>query len=136
MARQSKLEKIAIDKRDELEVKLDYRQGAFTEYDENHPDAISDGDVLGKGAPSNSEAYIPIGDEKSTLFKNTINIEKGGGKYDIKGTEGVDKAFQGKSGREYLMSINKYRNGDGCEYGENSVDTSANVLEHGQIVIR
>ena len=46
---------------------------------------------------------------------------------DIDGTKGVDKAFQGDAGRNYLMfgGMNPYNAGN--EYGQGSVDTTNNV---------
>jgi hypothetical protein len=132
MGQQSRLEKISIDKREELELKLDYTKG-MGEYSEGHKDAISDGDVKGKGSPFVGEPYIQYSDEKNNAYRSTFDIENGGGLYDIKGAEGADMAFKGRAGRDYLMGVNKYR--PGLEYGENSVDTSVNVNIHGQIKV-
>ena len=60
----------------------------------------------------------------------TVNtdINSGAGNvYDIDGTKGVDKAFQGDAGRNYLMfgGMNPYNAGN--EYGPGSVDTTNNV---------
>lgn len=53
-----------------------------------------------------------------------------GGSYDIYGTEGVEGAFQGKSGRNYLKEINFYS--PDKEYGKDSVNIDTSV--HGQYV--
>lgn len=135
MAKQSELERIAIDERTSEFIKSPYTYDEKTPYSDAHPDALADGDNKGKGTGTSlSHLTIPTkkGTHASTQGKlgTTVNtdVKSGAGNsYDIDGTKGVDKAFQGDAGRNYLLfgGINPYNAGN--EYGPESVDTSTSV---------
>ena len=125
---QTCLEEKGIEKRQEGLVRNDYTLN--DQYSEVHPDALSDGDPLGKGSGYGGHTHsIPDCNKPSTLIDysnfdtHSNNI---GGSYDINGRNV-------NGGREYLKAISKYSAEN--EYGVNSIDTSANVQD-GQIVIR
>jgi hypothetical protein len=130
MAKQSNLEKIGFERRNEHELlRNDIQKNK--PYDENHPYAISrEGQPLGKGTESSGHQHsIPMG--YSELTKNQIrpqiDVENGGGEYDINGRPGVD------GGRKWLMTINTYDKDN--KYGVDSIDTEYNVVD-GQILIK
>jgi hypothetical protein len=126
MARQSRLEQEAITSRNNLLVKNDYQKGEDTEYSVNHKDALSDGDVKGKGTGMPMGiAQLPGASGSKGINYSVINTQAGGGKYDIEGRDG-------KGGRKSLTLSNLY--GPTNPYGAESLDTSANVKE-GQIVL-
>lgn len=104
-------------------------------YEEGGPETMQrEGQAIGKGTIGSSNAYVvPNRKGSKTSMAYTIDTTAGGGHYDINGTKGVDKAFQGDSGRKYLSGINLY--GPNAAYGLNSVDTEANVRD-GQFVIK
>jgi hypothetical protein len=121
MAKQSRLEIKGLEKRKDLISYNDYQHGDTTEYNENHPDALSDGDPLGKGTG------VPLGVAKlpgettlTTISYSNIDTRNGGGLYDIEGRNGV-------GGRTLLKTMNLYNENNA--YGLDSVDTSANVLD-------
>lgn len=124
MAKQSRLEQEALDKRNELRVISDYSQ--TNEYSESHKDALSDGDPLGKGTgvPLGMASQPGATNNKSISYSN-MDTENAGGQYDIEGRNGV-------GGRKYLSLINLYNKNS--QYGVDSVDTSQNVAD-GQITI-
>jgi len=139
MAVQSRLENIGISKRTDLIQKNDYADDnviSGKEYDENHADAMSDGDALGKGSGQSmgfavanpGSFYItPAGVrvqqmDYSTLVTKESPTQTVGGEYDRNGRQGLSH-----SGRNTLIGMNRYQEGN--EYGEQSVDTSANILQ-------
>ena len=134
MAKQSELERISIDERTTEFLKSPYNYNEQTPYSESHPDAIADGDNKGKGTNS-SLSHLTIPTTKgthatATMMGKTVDtdINNGAGDiYDIDGTKGVNMAFQGDAGRNYLVfgGINPYNAGN--EYGPNSVDTTNNI---------
>lgn len=133
-AKQSRLENIAINKRDSLVINNDYQNLEGHEYNETHKDAISDGDLNGKGnkismgyaiADTNSFEISKDGTRIQKMnYSSLITTENGdatiGGEYDRNGNPNIKK-----SGRKGLMSINQYTPTN--EYGENSVDTTQNL---------
>ena len=139
MATQSRLENIGISKRTELINKNDYIDRDIVEgkeYDENHLDAKAEnGDHLGKGsgvsmgyavADPDSFSISSNGVRKQQMNYNTLLTKETdgkliGGEYDRNGRGPVEH-----SGRNALIGMNRYR--EGSEYGENSVDTSENIL--------
>lgn len=135
MAKQSELEIIANDERTKEFVKSPYTYNEATPYSDAHPDALADGDSKGKGTgtPSTYLSLNGVSKGKHDDFKGwgiTVNtdVDSGAGNsYDINGTKGVDKAFQGDSGRNYLSlgGINAYNPNN--EYGPGSVDTTKSV---------
>ena len=122
MAQQSRLEKEAFIKRPELEMMNTY-QDDINEYSSEHKNAISDGDVKGKGVGGASYAYLTPDDTlpKTDHSRQTLRTDAGGGSVDI-------------AQREYLQNINIYDKENA--YGENSVDTSKNVADGQYVVIR
>lgn len=119
MAKQQRLEQEAIQHREELLIRNDYQEDV-NEYNEQSKDALSDGDPLGKGT-GEAMGVAPVPGylkDKGISYRN-INTKNGGGQYDIKGRPEV-----GKSGREELMIMNLYNEGN--SYGPDSVDTSVN----------
>ena len=120
MAKQSRLEEEAFIKRPELEMMNTY-QDSINEYSSGHKNAISDGDVKGKGVGAAANPYLlPNPAEPKTSYKPTLRTDDGGGALDI-------------ITREALESINIYSKK--AEYGPNSVDTSKNVAD-GQYVVK
>lgn len=135
MAKQSNLEKIGIDEREQEFIKSPYSYNEETPYSATHPDALADGDSKGKGTGT-PMTHLSLQDLKKGRYDefrgwgetlNTDITNGAGGEYDIEGTKGVNGAFQGDSGRNYLAfgAVNAYNAGN--EYGKESVDTSKDV---------
>jgi hypothetical protein len=133
MAKQSNLEKIGLERRNEHELirndikknkpyGVDHELAQWHEGDENHP--------LGKGTNSGGHQHS-LPQEYNELTRNQIkpqiDTENGGGSYDINGRAGVD------GGRRWLQTINLYNKEN--QYGINSIDTEANI-EDGQVYIK
>lgn len=136
MAKQSNLERIGIDERAQELIKSPYTYNEENKYEASHPDALADGDAKGKGTGT-PMSFLSIPTEKKRhddpqTYGETLNtdIDNGAGNsYDKDGTKGVDKAFQGDAGRNYLIGtshLNPY--GPENEYGKDSVDTSKNIV--------
>lgn len=127
MAVQTNLEKTGFEKRRELEVRNDYNKNE--EYNYTHPNAISDGDVKGKGTGSGGHTHVVPSDDKSVTTRYNYGMfdsTRGGGLYDIEGRNGI-------GGRQFLQTISKYDSEH--QYGAHSVDTSANIKD-GQYFIK
>lgn len=121
---QTCLEKKGIDSRNETIVRNDYNK--TDEYSETHKDALSDGDVLGKGTGHGGHIHTtPDCNKPSAINYSTFDTNNGGGLYDIEGRNG-------KGGRNFLMNISKYNSEN--EYGAHMIDTRANLAD-GQIII-
>lgn len=121
---QTCLEKRGIDARQEQIIRNDYNRNDV--YSETHPNALSNGDVKGKGTGSGGHLFsIPDCNKPSTINYSNFNTDGGGGLYDIEGRNGV-------GGRNFLMNISKYNKEN--QYGAHLIDTSANVAD-GQIRI-
>lgn len=121
---QTCLEKKGIEARNETLVRNDYSK--VDEYSAKHKNALSDGDVKGKGSGHGGHTHsIPDCTKPSAIDYSNIDTEHGGGKYDIEGRNGV-------GGRNFLKNISIYN--ETFEYGPNLVDTAANVAD-GQIRI-
>jgi hypothetical protein len=121
---QSCLEKKGIDARSESIVRNDYNKSDV--YTETHPNAISDGDVKGKGTGHGGHTHsIPDCNKPSAINYGSLSTDSGGGLYDIEGRNG-------KGGRNFLKTISKYSKEN--EYGAHMIDTSANLVD-GQIII-
>lgn len=133
---QTKLENIAINKRGSLELKNHYQDIDGHIYNENHPDALSNGDVEGKGN-GNSMGYAIADPDSFNIaqdgtrmqkinYSTIITHENGantiGGEYDRNGNPNILK-----SGRLGLSTINKY--GPKNEYSEALIDMTANLLD-------
>ncbi len=125
MAKQSRLEAEAIETRKEHLVKNDY-QKLTNEYNETHPDALSDGDALGKGTGKDITYSLPDATKSKHQYTHNVDTENGGGLYDIEGRNGI-------GGRKRASVVNLYSSVS--QYGEDSVDTTKNI-EDGQYVIR
>lgn len=125
MAKQSRLESEAIDKRHELEVISDYQKNT-NEYGEQHQDALSNGDPQGKGTGVSMGYSVPGQTTNKGINYANIVTNSGGGLYDIEGRNGI-------GGRRYLETINMYNAEN--SYGVDSVDTSKNVAE-GQFIVK
>lgn len=125
MAKQSRLESEAIDKRHELEVISDYQKDT-NEYSEQHKDALSNGDPQGKGTGVSMGYSVPGQTTNKGINYTNIVTNSGGGLYDIEGRNGI-------GGRRYLEAINMYNAEN--SYGVDSVDTSMNVAE-GQFIVK
>ena len=125
MAKQSRLESEAIDKRHELEVISDYQKDT-NEYSEQHQDALSNGDPQGKGTGVSMGYSVPGQTTNKGINYANIATNSGGGLYDIEGRNGI-------GGRRYLETINMYNAEN--SYGVDSVDTSKNVAE-GQFIVK
>ena len=131
MAQQSNLERIGIDEREHEFIKSPYTYNEETPYSASHPDAQSDGDVRGKGTDT-PLTVLDIPTEKlrhddPQPYGETVNTDAGGGLYDVAGTKGVQGAFQGDAGRNYLLTSHLNVYNKNSEYGKDSVDTSNNV---------
>ena len=132
MAKQSNLEKIGLERRNEHElIRNDIKK--TNPYDSNHDTAVwHEGDEtkpLGKGSGHGGHQHsVPqtYNELTKNQIKPQIDTEHGGGAYDIYGRDG-------EGGRNRLLKINIY-NKDNA-YGPNSVDTSANIDE-GQYVMK
>jgi hypothetical protein len=133
MAKQSNLEKIGFERRNEYELirndikknapyGVDHETAKWHEGDDKHP--------LGKGTESGGHQHT-LPQEYNELTKNQIkpqiDTENGGGAYDINGRSGVG------GGRKWLQTINLYDNEN--RYGLNSISTEANIND-GQFFIK
>ena len=108
MGKQSRLEQEAIEKREDLLLMNDYQSN--DEYNEDHKNAKSDGDIKGKGTGVAPFAYLlPDRNAPKTIGKTTVNTSSGGSGLDIQQ-------------RETLLNINLYSPIN--SYGPDSVDTS------------
>ena len=124
MAKQSKLEKIGFQKRSE-DVRNDINKNV--QYDAEHPYALSPEVVpngKGKGSMHGGHGHALPGDMSNTY---SIDIENGGGEYDINGRPGVD------GGRKWLQAHCIYNKEN--QYGVDAIDTEAN-REEGQFFIK
>jgi len=108
---------------DEINVYDGDNDSALSHDDENHPHGKGTGKSMGY-AIRNLDA------PKTQINYSNVDTKNGGGSYDIYGTKGVSKAYQGDSGRKYLQRINIY-NPDNA-YGKDSVDVDTSV--RGQFV--
>ena len=121
---QTCLEKKGIESRNETLVRNDYSK--VDEYSDKHKNALSDGDVKGKGTGHGGHTHsVPDCTKPSSIDYSNFDTEHGGGRYDIDGRNGI-------GGRNFLKNISVYN--ETFEYGANLVDTSANVAD-GQIRI-
>jgi hypothetical protein len=130
MAKQSNLEKIGLERRNEHELlRNDIQKNK--PYDENHPYAISrEGQPLGKGTESSGHQHT-LPQEYNSITRNQIkpqiDTENGGGSYDINGRPSVG------GGRTWLETINIYDKNN--QYGVNSVNDEINIAD-GQYFVK
>lgn len=121
---QTCLEKKGIEARNETLVRNDYSK--VDEYSALHKNALSDGDVKGKGTGHGGHTHsVPDCTKPKAIDYSNFDTEHGGGLYDIEGRNGV-------GGRNFLKNISVYN--ETFEYGPNLVDTTENVKD-GQIRI-
>lgn len=121
---QTCLEVKGIEARNESLVRNDYTRNDV--YSATHPDALSTGDPQGKGTGHGGHTHsVPDCTKPSSIDYSNFDTNGGGGLYDIEGRNGV-------GGRIFAMNISVYNEEN--QYGQNSVDTTANVND-GQIVI-
>ena len=115
---QTCLEKNAIEKRNESIVRSDYN--AENPYGANHKDAISDGDVKGKGTNNGGHTHTLPDCQKGPNMMNYSNFdtEKGGGLYDVEGRNGI-------GGRNRAVASSMYNKEN--QYGAHLVNTEANL---------
>lgn len=133
MAKQSNLEKIGFERRNEYELLRndiqkkqpygpDHDLAQWHEGDENHP--------LGKGTNTGGHQHS-LPQEYNELTRNQIkpqiDTENGGGSYDINGRASVG------GGRNWLNTINIYDKDN--QYGMNSITTEGNIAD-GQFYIK
>ena len=120
---QTCLEKRGIDCRNEQLINNPYSKD--NEYSAIHPDAISDGDVNGKGTGGASHGFsLPDCNKPKNLFVySNFTTDRGGGRLDIEGRNGV-------GGR--LRSITRSLYNQDYQYGADLVNTAVN-RELGQI---
>lgn len=121
---QSCLEKKGIEARNNSLVRNEYSRN--DEYSDTHPDALSNGDPLGKGSGGGGHIHtLPDCNRPSTISYTNFDTENCGGLYDIEGRNNV-------GGRDFLMNISMYNKEHSyCNIG---VDTTENIAE-GQIEI-
>jgi hypothetical protein len=123
---QTCLEKRGIAERNNEIVRSDYNIN--DEYNEQHKDALSDGDPQGKGTGSAGHGHWLPDCTKPTNMIDYSNFDtaNGGGSYDIEGRNGV-------GGRKASMTRSIY-NAE-TPYGSSIVDTSINQTD-GQYVMQ
>lgn len=118
---QTCLEKRGMDERHEEITRSDYN--IENQYSATHPDALSDGDVQGKGANHGGHSHYlpdctkPTGQIDYSNFATSPEISIGG-KLDIEG-------YQDRPGRKVQMARSLYNYQE--PYGATLVDTTANV---------
>jgi len=117
---QTCLEKRGMEERHQEITRSDYN--IENQYGATHQDAISDGDVQGKGTGHGGHTHFLPDCTKPTTTINYSNFdsENGGGYYDIEGRNGI-------SGRKRAMATSLYNKE--IQYGPTLVDTSANVAD-------
>ena len=123
---QTCLENRGIDEREKELARSDYNQN--NQYSEGHPDAISDGDPLGKGTqhPGGTKDILPDCSKPLNMIDySNFDTFNGGGSYDIQGRNGI-------GGRERSLARSLYNAEN--QYGANLVNTSENVAQ-GQYVV-
>jgi len=120
---QSCLEKRGIEERNTEIVRSDYNIN--DQYSATHKDALSDGDVQGKGSGHGGHTHYLPDCNKPTGTIDYSNFDTSpssniGGCYDIKGRNGI-------GGREYAMSVSMYN--DQTPYSAALVETDQNVAQ-------
>lgn len=131
MAKQSNLEKIGLERRQEQIIRNDIRRDK--PYNADHDTAVWHGEEsdkpLGKGTKHGGHGHtLPktFNEETKQYRIPQLDTANGGGAYDINGRPGVG------GGRKFLQTINVY--GPENRYDE-SIDTSENI-EDGQFFLK
>ena len=119
---QSCLEQRGMEARHEELVRRKYNKEE--PYSATHPDALSDGDVNGKGTGGSHSAWQPNCQRPKNYFDySNFNTTTGGGLYDIEGRNGI-------GGRKKALASQLYNQDN--EYSANLIETSANIAD-GQV---
>lgn len=124
---QTCLEKAGIQERSEEMVRSIYTPE--DQYSATHPNAVSDGDVKGKGTKHGGHgAWLPSCDGVASNAINYSNFDtfNGGGKYDIEGRNDI-------GGRNKAMASQLY--GPEHPYGVNLINTEENIAQ-GQFYVK
>lgn len=118
---QSCLEKAGIAERNEEIVRSIYN--SEDEYSATHPNAISDGDVKGKGTKSGGHgAWLPScnGVASNAINYSNFDTVNGGGKYDIEGRNDI-------GGRNKAMASQLYN--PESQYGAKLINSEENIAQ-------
>ena len=117
---QSCLEKRGIEERSVEIVRSDYN--IENQYSPSHPDALSNGDVNGKGTGHGGHThYLPdCNKPTSTIDYSNFDTLNGGGLYDIEGRNDV-------GGRKKAINSSLYNNER--QYSANLVNTEINLRQ-------
>ena len=118
---QSRLEAAGIRERGDEIVRQTYN--IEDEYSAIHPNAISDGDVKGKGTGGGTAgAWLPdhSGEASNAINYSNFDTTNGGGLYDIKGRNDI-------GGREKAMANQLYNSEN--QYGANLINTEENIAQ-------
>lgn len=117
---QSCLEKKGIEERNREITRSDYNKEDV--YSSTHSDALSNGDVLGKGTGHGGHThFLPdCTKSSSTIDYSNFDTTNGGGLYDIEGRNDV-------GGRKKMMAYSLYNAEN--PYGAHIVNTEINLLE-------
>lgn len=117
---QSCLEKRGIEERSVEIVRSDYN--IENQYGPSHPDALSNGDVNGKGTGHGGHThYLPdCNKPTSTIDYSNFDTLNGGGLYDIEGRNDV-------GGRKKAINSSLYNNER--QYSANLVNTEINLRQ-------
>ena len=118
---QSRLEAAGIKERTEESVRSIYNKE--DEYSSIHPNALSDGDVKGKGTGNGTAgAWLPdtSGEASNAINYSNFDTSNGGGLYDIKGRNDI-------GGREKALASQLYNSEN--QYGANLISTEENIAQ-------
>ena len=117
---QSCLEKRGIEERSVEIVRSDYN--IENQYGPSHPDALSNGDVNGKGTGHGGHThYLPdCNKPTSTIDYSNFDTLSGGGLYDIEGRNDV-------GGRKKAINSSLYNNER--QYSANLINTEINLRQ-------
>ena len=117
---QSCLEKRGIEERSVEIVRSDYN--IENQYGPSHPDALSNGDVNGKGTGHGGHThYLPdCNKPTSTIDYSNFDTLNGGGLYDIEGRNDV-------GGRKKAINSSLYNHER--QYSANSINTEINLRQ-------
>lgn len=117
---QSCLEKSGIEERNTEIIRNDYNKNE--EYSAIHPNAISDGDIKGKGTKHGGHSHYLPDCSKPTgqIDYSNFDTTQGGGLYDIEGRNDV-------GGRKKAMASSLYN--QDYQYGAHLVNTEKNFAD-------
>lgn len=119
---QTCLETRGITERNNEIVRSDYN--SENQYNSNHPDAISNGDVMGKGVGGSHTHWLPDCTKPTNMIDysnfSTDPTMQIGGLYDIEGRNGI-----GGRKRAFASELYNYEN----QYSANLINTAENVKQ-------